>query len=48
LTDWLKLPRGGGTAEPGERLKVVAVEGFHVIVRPLEEEKSAKTKTEKS
>ena len=45
MTDWLKLPRGG-TAEPGER--VIAVEGFHVIVRPLEEEKSAKTKTEKS
>jgi len=29
-------------------LKVTAVDGFHVIVQPLEQEKSAKTKTEKS
>jgi hypothetical protein len=44
LTDRLKLPRGGGTTEPGKRLKVVAVEGFHVIVRPLSGEEAKKPK----
>ena len=34
-----------GTAEPGERLKVVAVKGFRVTVRPLSKEEAKKPKS---
>jgi membrane-bound serine protease (ClpP class) len=37
---------GGGTAEPGERVTVTAVDGFRVIVKSLSEKKS-RTKTPK-
>jgi len=40
--------KGGGTAEPGERVKVTAVDGFRVIVEPLREKKSTKNKPQKS
>ena len=39
---------GGGTAEPGERVKVTAVDGFRVIVKSLSEKKSRTTKPAKS
>ena len=41
---WQAELQGGGTAEPGERLRVVAVDGFRAIVQPLTEEKPTKTK----
>ncbi|MGD0274421.1 MAG: NfeD family protein [Gaiellaceae bacterium] len=41
---WQAELQGGGTAEPGERLKVVAVDGFRAIVQSLEKEKPKKTK----
>jgi len=41
---WQAELQGGGTAEPGERLKVAAVDGFRVIVQPLAEDKPTKTK----
>jgi membrane-bound serine protease (ClpP class) len=45
---WQAELKGGGTAEPGQRLKVVAVDGFRVIVEPLREEKSRTNKPKKS
>jgi membrane-bound serine protease (ClpP class) len=45
---WQAELKGGGTAEPGERLKVVAVDGLRVIVEPLSEKKLRTKKTEKS
>lgn len=45
---WQAELKGGGTAEPGERLKVVSVDGFRVIVEPLGEEKTKKNKPKKS
>ena len=47
-TQNLSEPGGGGTAEPGERVKVSAVDGFRVIVEPLSEKKSRTKKPEKS
>jgi len=41
---WQAELQEGGTAEPGERLKVVAIDGFRVIVQPLAEDKPTKTK----
>jgi membrane-bound serine protease (ClpP class) len=41
---WQAELRGGGTAERGEQMKVVAVKGFRVIVEPLAEDKPKKTK----
>ena len=43
---WQAELKGGGTVEPGERLKVVAVDGLRVIVEPLSEELTG-TKTPK-
>jgi membrane protein implicated in regulation of membrane protease activity len=45
---WQAELKDGGTAEPGQRLKVVAVDGFRVIVEPLREEKSRTNKPKKS
>lgn len=45
---WQAELKGGGTAEPGERVKVSAVDGFRVIVEPLSEKKSRTKKPEKS
>jgi membrane-bound serine protease (ClpP class) len=45
---WQAELEGGGTAEPGERLKVVAVEGLRVIVKPVHEKKTAKSKPKQS
>jgi membrane-bound serine protease (ClpP class) len=45
---WQAKLESGGTAEPGERVSVVAIDGFHLIVRPLEKEKNAKPKTKKN
>ena len=42
---WQAELEGGGTAEPGERLKVVAVKGFLVTVRPLSKEEAKKPKS---
>jgi membrane-bound serine protease (ClpP class) len=42
---WQAELEGGGTAEPGERLKVVAVKGFRVTVRPLSKEEAKKPKS---
>jgi membrane-bound serine protease (ClpP class) len=38
---WQAELEGGGSAESGERVTVTAVEGFHLKVRPLEEEPAA-------
>jgi membrane-bound serine protease (ClpP class) len=40
--------KGGGTAEPGERVKVTAVDGFSVIVEPLSKKKTGTEKPQKS
>jgi len=45
---WQADLKDGGTAEPGEQLKVVAVDGFRVIVEPLSEEKTRTKKPKKS
>ncbi len=45
---WQAKLKGGGAAEPGERLKVTAVDGFQVIVEPLSEKKSRTRKPKKS
>jgi len=37
-----------GTAELGDRLEVVAVDGFKLIVKPVDEKKTAKSKPKKS
>ena len=42
---WQAELEGGGTAEPGERLKVVAGKGFRVTVRPLSKEEAKKPKS---
>jgi len=39
---WQAELERGGTAEPGEHLKVVAVKGFHLTVRPLSKEEAKK------
>jgi membrane-bound serine protease (ClpP class) len=45
---WQAELEGGGTAEPGERLKVVAVDGLRVIVEPPSEEKTRTINPKKS
>ncbi len=45
---WQAELEGGETAEPGQRLKVVSVQGFRLIVEPLSEKKPAKSKPKKS
>lgn len=45
---WQAELADGGTAEPGERVKVTAVDGFRVLVEPLSEKKPAKSKPKKS
>ena len=40
--------KDGGTAEPGERVKVTAVDGFSVIVEPLSKMKTGTKKPQKS
>jgi len=40
--------KGSGTAEPGERVKVTAVDGFSVIVEALREKKTGTKKPQKS
>jgi membrane-bound serine protease (ClpP class) len=44
---WQAELEGGGTAEPGERLKVVAIDGLRVIVEPPSEEKTRTKKPKK-
>jgi membrane-bound serine protease (ClpP class) len=39
---------GGGSAEPGERVKVTAVDGFRVLVEPLREKKPRTKKPKQS
>jgi membrane-bound serine protease (ClpP class) len=45
---WQAELKGGGTAEPGERVKVISVDGFRVVVEPLNEKKTRTTKPQKS
>ncbi|HEY5161153.1 MAG TPA: NfeD family protein [Gaiellaceae bacterium] len=45
---WQAELKGGGTAEPGERLKVVAVDGLRMIVEPLSNKKPSTKNLKKS
>ena len=45
---WQAELKGGGTVEPGERVSVIEVDGFKLIVEPLSEKKTAKSKPKKS
>jgi membrane-bound serine protease (ClpP class) len=45
---WQAELESGGSAEPGERVLVVAVDGFRMIVKPASEKKTAKSKPKKS
>ena len=45
---WQAELKGGGTVEPGEQVSVIEVDGFRLIVEPLSEKKTAKSKPKKS
>jgi membrane-bound serine protease (ClpP class) len=45
---WQAELKGGGTVEPGEQVSVAEVDGFRLIVEPLSEKKTAKSKPKKS
>lgn len=45
---WQAELQGGGTADPGQRLKVVAVDGLRVIVEPSSGKKTQTKKAKKS
>jgi membrane-bound serine protease (ClpP class) len=45
---WQAELESGGSAEPGERVQVVAVDGFRMIVKPVSEKTTAKSKPKKS
>lgn len=45
---WQAELKGGGRVEPGEQVSVAEVDGFKLIVEPLSEKKTAKSKPKKS
>jgi membrane-bound serine protease (ClpP class) len=45
---WQAELESGGSAEPGERVQVVAVDGLRMIVKPVSEKTTAKSKPKKS